>query len=80
MKRLLPFKKWLAVFLFLFSTLAFSKELPNILELKYELSQNGESLGTVIEKFMIDEAGNYRIEHYKRDWSLRSIWRSRIDK
>jgi hypothetical protein len=56
MKRLLPFKKWLAVFLFLFNTLAFSKELPNILELKYDLTQNGESLGTVIEKFMIDES------------------------
>ena len=61
MKRLLPFKKWLAVFLFLFNTLAFSKELPNILELKYDLTQNGESLGTVIEKFMIDEQGNYHI-------------------
>ena len=62
MKRLLPFKKWLAVFLVLFNTLAFSKELPNILELKYDLTQNGESLGTVIEKFRIDEVGNYHIE------------------
>ena len=61
MKRLLPFKKWLAVFLVLFNTLAFSKELPNILELKYDLTQNGESLGTVIEKFRIDEEGNYHI-------------------
>ena len=78
MKRLLPFKKWLAVFLFLFSTLAFSKELPNILELKYELSQNGESLGTVIEKFMIDEAGNYRIESTTKGIGLYALFGDRV--
>jgi hypothetical protein len=78
MKRLLPFKKWLAVFLFLFSTLAFSKELPNILELKYELSQNGEPLGTVIEKFMIDEAGNYRIESTTKGIGLYALFGDRV--
>ncbi|CAM8356595.1 Protein of unknown function DUF3108 [Candidatus Methylopumilus universalis] len=78
MKRLLPFKKWLAVFLFLFSTLAFSKELPNILELKYELTQNGESLGTVIEKFMIDEAGNYRIESTTKGIGLYALFGDRV--
>ncbi len=78
MKRLLPFKKWLAVFLFLFSTLAFSKELPNILELKYELTQNGEPLGTVIEKFMIDEAGNYRIESTTKGIGLYALFGDRV--
>lgn len=78
MKRLLPFKKWLAVFLFLFSTLAFSKELPNILELKYELTQNGESLGTVIEKFMIDEVGNYRIESTTKGIGLYALFGDRV--
>jgi len=78
MKRLLPFKKWLAVFLVLFNTLAFSKELPNILELKYELSQNGESLGTVIEKFMIDEAGNYRIESTTKGIGLYALFGDRV--
>jgi hypothetical protein len=62
MKRLLPLKQWLAFFLFLFTSLVYSKELPNILELKYELTQNGEILGTVIEKFAIDETGKYHIE------------------
>jgi hypothetical protein len=64
MKKLLPSKKWLAFFLFLFDTLAFSKELPTNLELKYELTQNGELLGTVFEKFV----------------TLCIIWRSCIDK
>ena len=78
MKRLLPFKKWLAVFLVLFNTLAFSKELPNILELKYELTQNGEPLGTVIEKFMIDEAGNYRIESTTKGIGLYALFGDRV--
>ena len=78
MKRLLPFKKWLAVFLFLFSTLAFSKELPNILELKYELTQNGEPLGTVIEKFITDEAGNYRIESTTKGIGLYALFGDRV--
>jgi hypothetical protein len=78
MKRLLPFKKWLAVYLFLFSTLALSKELPNILELKYELTQNGESLGTVIEKFTIDEAGNYHIESITKGIGLYALFGDRV--
>ena len=78
MKRLLPFKKWLAVFLFLFNTLAFSKELPNILELKYDLTQNGESLGTVIEKFMIDEQGNYHIESITKGVGLYALFGDRV--
>lgn len=78
MKRLLPFKKWLAVFLFLFSTLALSKELPSILELKYELTQNGESLGTVIEKFMIDEVGNYHIESITKGIGLYALFGDRV--
>jgi hypothetical protein len=78
MKRLLPFKKWLAVYLFLFSALALSKELPNILELKYELTQNGESLGTVIEKFTIDEAGNYHIESITKGIGLYALFGDRV--
>jgi len=78
MKRLLPFKKWLAVFLVLFNTLAFSKELPNILELKYDLTQNGESLGTVIEKFMIDESGNYHIESITKGIGLYALFGDRV--
>ena len=78
MKRLLPFKKWLAVFLCLFGTITFSKELPNILELKYELTQNGESLGTVIEKFMIDEAGNYHIESITKGIGLYALFGDRV--
>ena len=78
MKRLLPFKKWLAVYLFLFSTLALSKELPSILELKYDLTQNGESLGTVIEKFTIDEAGNYHIESITKGIGLYALFGDRV--
>jgi hypothetical protein len=78
MKRLLPFKKWLAVFLYLFGTIAFSKELPNILELKYELTQNGEPLGTVIEKFIIDEAGNYHIESITKGIGLYALFGDRV--
>ena len=78
MKRLLPFKKWLAVFLLLFSTLALSKELPSILELKYELTQNGESLGTVIEKFVIDEAGHYHIESITKGIGLYALFGDRV--
>jgi hypothetical protein len=78
MKRLLPFKKWLAVFLFLFSTLALSKELPSILELKYELTQNGEPLGTVIEKFMIDDLGNYHIESITKGIGLYALFGDRV--
>jgi hypothetical protein len=78
MKRLLPFKKWLTVFLVLFNTLAFSKELPNILELKYDLTQNGESLGTVIEKFMIDESGNYHIESITKGIGLYALFGDRV--
>ena len=78
MKKLLPFKKWLAVFLFLFSTLALSKELPSILELKYELTQNGEPLGTVIEKFMIDDLGNYHIESITKGIGLYALFGDRV--
>jgi len=78
MKRLLPFKQWLAFFLFLFSSLVYSKELPNILELKYELTQNGEILGTVIERFMIDETGKYHIESTTKGIGLYALFGDRV--
>jgi len=78
MKRLLPVKKWLAFFLFLFNTLAFSKDLPNILELKYELTQNGEQLGTVTEKFSINEAGKYHIESATKGIGLYALFGDRL--
>ena len=78
MKRLLPFKQWLAFFLFLFSSLVYSKELPNILELKYELTQNGEILGTVIERFVIDETGKYHIESTTKGIGLYALFGDRV--
>lgn len=77
MKKLLPFKKWLVFFLFLFHTLAISKEVPNILELKYELTQNGELLGTVIEKFMTDETGKYYLESATKGIGLYALFGDR---
>lgn len=78
MKKLLPSKKWLAFFLFLFDTLAFSKELPTNLELKYELTQNGELLGTVFEKFVTDETGRYRIESATKGIGLYALFGDRL--
>ena len=78
MKRLLLFKKWLAIFLFFSNMIAFSKELPNNLELKYELTQNGESLGTVIEKFTIDDRGNYHIESITKGIGLYALFGDRV--
>jgi len=78
MKKLLPFKTWLAFFLFIFNTLVFSKELPNILELKYELTQNGELLGTVIEKFTSDETGKYHIESVTKGIGLYALFGDRV--
>ena len=78
MKKLLPSKKWLAFFLFLFDTLAFSKELPTNLELKYELTQNGELLGTVFEKFVTDETGRYHIESATKGFGLYALFGDRV--
>jgi hypothetical protein len=78
MKKLLPFKMWLAFFLFIFTSLVFSKELPNILELKYELTQNGEFLGTVVEKFITNETGKYRIESVTKGIGLYALFGDRI--
>ena len=78
MKRSLPFKQWLIFFLFLFSSLAYSKELPSILELKYELTQNGELLGTVIERFLIDEKGKYHIESTTKGFGLYALFGDRV--
>jgi len=78
MKKLAPFKMWLALFLFIFNTLAFSKELPNILELKYELTQNGELLGTVVEKFISDETGKYHIESVTKGIGLYALFGDRV--
>ena len=78
MKKLLPSKKWLAFFLFLFDTLAFSKELPTNLELKYELTQNGELLGTVFEKFVTDETGRYHIESATKGIGLYALFGDRV--
>lgn len=78
MKRFLPVKKWLAFLLFLFDTLAFSKELPNILELKYELTQNGEQLGAIIEKFSINEMGQYHIESATKGIGLYALFGDRL--
>ena len=78
MKRSLPFKQWLIFFLFLFSSLAYSKELPSILELKYELTQNGELLGTVIERFLIDEKGKYHIESATKGIGLYALFGDRV--
>lgn len=78
MKKLLPFKKWLAFFLFLFESLAFSKEFPTNLELKYELTQNGELLGTVIEKFVTDETGRYHIESATKGIGLYALFGDRV--
>jgi hypothetical protein len=78
MKRLLPFKMWLSFFLFIFNTLVFSKELPNILEMKYELTQNGELLGTVVEKFVTDETQKYRIESVTKGAGLYALFGDRI--
>jgi len=78
MKKLLPFKMWLAFFLFIFNTLVFSKELPNILELKYELTQNGELLGTVVEKFVTDETGKYQIESVTKGIGFYALFGDRI--
>ena len=78
MKKLLPSKKWLAFFLFLFDTLAFSRELPTNLELKYELIQNGELLGTVFEKFVTDETGRYHIESATKGFGLYALFGDRV--
>lgn len=78
MKKLVPFKMWLAFFLFIFNTLVFSKELPNILELKYELTQNGELLGTVVEKFISDETGKYHIESVTKGIGLYALFGDRV--
>ena len=78
MKKLLPSKKWLVFFLFIFDTLAFSKELPSNLELKYELTQNGELVGTVIEKFVTDETGKYRIESATKGIGLYALFGDRV--
>ena len=78
MKRSLPFKQWLIFFLFLFSSLAYSKELPSILELKYELTQNGELLGAVIERFLIDEKGKYHIESTTKGIGLYALFGDRV--
>ena len=78
MKSLLPVKKWLAFFLLLFNTLAFSKELPTNLELKYELTQNGELLGTVVEKFVSDETGKYHIESATKGIGLYALFGDRV--
>lgn len=69
---------WLALFLFIFNTLVFSKELPNILELKYELTQNGELLGTVVEKFISDETGKYHIESVTKGIGLYALFGDRV--
>lgn len=78
MKSLLPVKKWLAFFLLLFNTLAFSKELPTNLELKYELTQNGELLGTIVEKFVSDETGKYHIESATKGIGLYALFGDRV--
>ena len=78
MKKLLPSKNWLAFFLFLFHTLSFSKELPTNLELKYELTQNGELLGTVFEKFVTDETGRYHIESATKGIGLYALFGDRV--
>ena len=78
MKSLLPVKKWLAFFLLLFNTLAFSKELPTNLELKYELTQNGELLGTVVEKFVSDETAKYHIESATKGIGLYALFGDRV--
>jgi hypothetical protein len=78
MKKLLSFKKWLTFFLFLFDSLAFSKELPTNLELKYELTQNGELLGTIIEKFATDETGRYHIESSTKGIGLYALFGDRV--
>ena len=78
MKSLLPVKNWLAFFLLLFNTLAFSKELPTNLELKYELTQNGELLGTVVEKFVSDETGKYHIESATKGIGLYALFGDRV--
>ena len=77
MKKSLPSKKWLVFFSFLFESLAFSKELPTNLELKYELTQSGELLGTVIEKFVTDETGRYRIESATKGIGLYALFEYR---
>ena len=69
---------WLSFFLFIFNTLVFSKELPNILEMKYELTQNGELLGTVVEKFVTDETQKYRIESVTKGAGLYALFGDRI--
>ena len=78
MKNLLPVRKWLAFFLFLFNTLAFSNELPTNLELKYEITQNGELLGNVIEKFVRDETGRYHIESTTKGIGLYALFGDRV--
>lgn len=78
MKKLVPFKMWLAFFLFILNTLVFSKELPNIIELKYELTQNGELLGTVVEKFISDETGKYHIESVTKGIGLYALFGDRV--
>lgn len=67
-----------SIFLFIFDTLAFSKELPSNLELKYELTQNGELVGTVIEKFVTDETGKYRIESATKGIGLYALFGDRV--
>jgi len=78
MNKLVPFKIWLAFFLFIFNTLVFSKELPNILELKYELTQNGELLGTVNEKFISEQTGKYHIESVTKGIGLYALFGDRV--
>jgi hypothetical protein len=78
MKKLLPSKNWPAFLLFLFHTLSFSKELPTNLELKYELTQNGELLGTVFEKFVTDETGRYHIESATKGIGLYALFGDRV--
>jgi len=78
MNKLVPFKIWLVFFLFIFNTLVFSKELPNILELKYELTQNGELLGTVNEKFISEQTGKYHIESVTKGIGLYALFGDRV--
>lgn len=78
MKKSLPSKKWLVFFSFLFESLAFSKELPSNLELKYDLTQSGELLGTVTEKFVTDETGRYRIESATKGIGLYALFGDRV--
>ncbi|MSQ80799.1 MAG: DUF3108 domain-containing protein [Candidatus Methylopumilus sp.] len=79
MKRPLPLIKWLVLFLGLCqSLLVSSKDLPNTLELKYELTQNGELLGAVIEKFTIDNVKKFHIESATKGIGLYALFGDRL--